>query len=857
MTIIIGAGPEPAAPNPLPTVDPDLPHPASVPAGHFMIDEARITELLTHDHPLVRDFAVEQVARRPDPKLLEALTARIQDEDDSVAVEAIAVLDRERFAPAADAMLAAFASANSARTVALAGALATIAPTRLLEAVQARGRLDHQSYGAVASALAITATEPVRVFLDKALNRSGALNPERKGALYTAVMLSGEPALTTRVLTKAVDDSKQEEPKDASFPSRAAMGTLAGLPLAATRSEAGPDLLKHTRTLLERDVRPALEDADATALTEALSNEQPAAIVAALRPVIDLTEALTEPPPASAGDDDRHRSVARRRRGLLIAMVDRAGDLEALEPAKAALFAAVAARAAGAALSGQLDEAGSEGLIALAKALEVDDRPELAKASDEQWTERFAAKSARDIRRVVTIVVRESFRRSETVQRLTRALMASGHGRALLDALGEIQEDTGIHELVVTAMNDRVEDAESVVVDILTETPLPEEVVPLALMLGALVRTERIGVAIGRRYYDLRTKARRLVAQTALRVADPRLLPLMETRAFRDEPEELAWIILGLVHDQPREGRFAEALERIDAEAQGPGDDEDRDYDDRPQLEVSLECEMCGETLAYRFERAYVDPEAKDELGDPAFVGEMVCKACGTPDRLKPTPETASILTQHMLAFLQTAQQGVPPQQPPLVSPARTTVGGKSMGLGAALRALDEEVQERPQSIRTRLHRARTRMILKRPGVEEDLAAVKEVDPDAVEADALMATLAMRDRQHDRAAELVIGAVKRLKQEPEPRLYDVEDVDELRTSLESYLLELSELGATVPADIDLSRARRVRERHIEALQAEQEAALAQREAQREAAAEPSSSRSGRKKSRRRRDKDRS
>ncbi len=812
MTIIIGAGAEPSTPNPLPTVDADLPHPASVPAARPTLDDDRVIALLTADHALVRDFAVEQVAHRAKPELLQALISRITDEDDAVAIEAVTLLDRERYEPATEPLLDAFQTSTGNRTVALAGALATLAPERLLEAVQAKGRLDDRSYGAVASALAITGSEPVRLFLGKALNRSGALNPERRSALYTAVLLSGDPALTTRVLTKAVDDSKQEEPKDASFPSRAAMGTLAGLPLPATRTEAGPDLLKHARTLLERDVRPALSGSEAEALDDAARREDARDLLEALIPVVGLTEHLTTGDADDDTEEQRHRSVSRRRRGLLVALVERAEDIGAIDPKAAALFVAIAARAAGAALAAQLDEATSEGLVALAKAMEIDDHAKLAAYSETDWAEVFGGRSKRDIRRVVTVVVREPFRRRETVQRIVRALMASGHGRALLDAVAEIDQDTGIHELAVTAMGERKEDAESVVIETLTDTPLPEDALPIALMLSALVRTERVAAALGRRFYDLRQHARTLTAQAVLRNADHRLLPLLESRAYEDEPEELAWVILSLVHGEERAGKLADALERIEGlAARTEGED---DFEDGPKLDVTLKCEVCGEALRYRFERAYVDPDAKDEMGDPAFVGRMVCKACGAEDRLKPTPATAATLTEHMLAFLQAAQQGVPPDRPPLVSPARTTVGGKSLGLAAALRSLDEEVKERPDSIRARLHRARTRMILDRPGVEDDLAEAKRIDADAVEADALLATLAMRRRDNDRAAELAIKALKRVKREPEPRLYDAEDLDELRTSLEGYLLELSELGASVPGDVDLSRARRARERML-------------------------------------------
>ncbi|MEO1337938.1 MAG: hypothetical protein AAFV29_20000, partial [Myxococcota bacterium] len=247
MTIIIGASAEPAAPNPLSQADVDFPHPASVPADQRVLSTEQIIELLGHELALVRSFAIEQVANDSLPELIEALVPLLRDEDDAVAAEAVAVLDKERYHAATEAVRTAFAESKGARTVALAGALATLAPDTLLEAVQAKGRIDTEAYGAVLSALAITASEPVIRFFDKALNRSGALTAERRSALFTAVLLAGDPALATRVLTKAVSDSKQEEPESASFPSRVALGTIAGIPLASTRTEAGDELFKQVR----------------------------------------------------------------------------------------------------------------------------------------------------------------------------------------------------------------------------------------------------------------------------------------------------------------------------------------------------------------------------------------------------------------------------------------------------------------------------------------------------------------------------------------------------------------------------------------------------------------------------------
>ena len=87
--------------------------------------------------------------------------------------------------------------------------------------------------------------------------------------------------------------------------------------------------------------------------------------------------------------------------------------------------------------------------------------------------ELFAQRSKRDIRRVVTALVREPFRRAKTVERLAGALVDAEHGRALIDAVAEVEEDTGIHALIVDAVAQRRTAAEALAVEILTETPLP------------------------------------------------------------------------------------------------------------------------------------------------------------------------------------------------------------------------------------------------------------------------------------------------------------------------------------------------------------------------------------------------
>jgi hypothetical protein len=50
-----------------------------------------------------------------------------------------------------------------------------------------------------------------------------------------------------------------------------------------------------------------------------------------------------------------------------------------------------------------------------------------------------------------------------------------------------------------------------------------------------------------------------------------RVLPLLESRAYPDEAEEVAWSVLSLIGGKPAEGRLKEAVERTLAGASARG----------------------------------------------------------------------------------------------------------------------------------------------------------------------------------------------------------------------------------------------------------------------------------------------
>ncbi|MCA9555897.1 MAG: hypothetical protein KC933_38070, partial [Myxococcales bacterium] len=195
MSLIIGGSATPAPTQGLPEPEVDLPHPGTAPEAHHIMSTERIVALLGHSNPLVRTFAIEQASLRSEPEVLDALAARVREGDDLVAIEAIGVLEAKKYRPAADALLERFATAHGELAAVCATALGQLAPERLLDAVKARGRLDDEAFAAVATALGIVGSDDTVAFLDKGLNRAGAVSPDRRGALYGAALLSGSEKL--------------------------------------------------------------------------------------------------------------------------------------------------------------------------------------------------------------------------------------------------------------------------------------------------------------------------------------------------------------------------------------------------------------------------------------------------------------------------------------------------------------------------------------------------------------------------------------------------------------------------------------------------------------------------------------
>ena len=801
MSLIIGADGSTARPKGLEEADVSLPPPGTAPEATHVLSPEDLRKLLAHEDELVRQFAVEQVVQRELAELSDGLAERLGD-GIYVATPAVRGLEELGAKAQVAAIEAVFKDARGAFLAACASALGTLAPEKLLPAVQGRGRLDDEAFAGVLSALAITGEEDATAYLDRALTRANVQSPERRSGLYGAALISGHPRLAQRTLGQAIAESEQGAPPEGgAYPGRAALASVAGAPASFTRVESGKELWRISDEALRREVRALLGDAAANAVEAALPRRDAAALFAALEPATSL-----ELPPPS---EETLGTVPKRRQDLLRALIAQRGAIARLDEEASALFAAAAARAVAVIGFAVLGENENPGIDAMVKASDGQLDLELLTGPTEALVAKLQDLGERAVRPVVAAMSREVFRKASTRRKLSVALLRAGHGQLVLSAAAEI-DDEQVHGAVVQACVEEAAAAEAIVVDALQSRDTDRSTVRFALLIATELRTERIALTLGRRFYQLRAIDPVMTSQAILRTGDGRLVPLLASRSFADEPEETALAVLALATGAEVEGPVAKAVERVRSDAPPPG-----------PLRVTLRCTNCGETLAYGFRHAYVDVEAKQGTGDPAFVGPMVCKACGERDKLEPTEETGQILTMHMMQFLNEMQAGQV-EHPPLVTPGQTEVHGKKVGIAAAFRLADQDVAASPQGVRPRLQRARLGLLLNRDSVEEDLQAVEEVDPSSVESKAMRAQLHQARGELTEAMQTLAEVVRRLLGEDEPRIYDAADAETLRQSLEAYMLELTDDGIPVPKDIDLSgaeaRRREAEQRHAERMQ---------------------------------------
>lgn len=781
---IIGA-PSPKAELDRPQIA--LPGPEEAAAASYLVSPERLEQLLGAEDVMLRGWAIEQLVARPDAGLDARAAEALADEDPYVFSEAVHLAMERPNDTARARAKDLFKEAEGRRAGMLATLLSRIEPEALAPAVREKGRIDDDAFPAVAAGLAVAGGPDAQAFFKRSLGRMQMLSPDRRSALQSAVLLSGDEEACARVLGDAIGDSNSEAPASSSFPTRVAVASLADLGIEDSRIGEGARILEPSKKRLAEIAAEALED-EGRALRAALDADELGQAFELLAPIAALE--LPEP----VGDHAELRNLPQRRQGLLRALLKRGKDVAKLEPAAAAIFVALAAQAVGIVVGAAASERESPGWTALSKALGVE--PGALELDDvAALTARFEAKTAREMRPVCAITAREPFRRAITLRRVAEAITRAGHGSVLIAAVAENPQE-GLHQLIAEGMSGALEDAETAALEVFDAQPLEPAEALLALRVGALIRTERIGLAAAARFWELRALSKTSVAQVLASSGDARLLPLLKARAFPGEPEEAAWVLGCLVAGEPLEGELAEAHARLERGRYGQ---------EAQPLELELRCAECGESGVYGFERAYVDPKASDDLGDPAFVGDVICKACGAQDTLAPDNEGGRILASHMLEYLRSIEAGTPATA--VVVPQVTTIGKTKMGISEALRTLGQRIDESPEAIRPRLERARIYLLLRRSALFDDLAAIRAQDAEAVEATVLEASAAAGRGEAPAAVAMLVAAHRRLGETPEPRLYDSASVAALRASVEGLLFELSRQGTPVPSEIDLGPAR--------------------------------------------------
>lgn len=793
MTIIL-SGRTDAPSEPLARAEVELPHPDAAPAATPTLSAADLERLAGSEHVLVRSLIAERIVRSVDPKAHTALALKLLADPDPGIRGLIVEVAGELGAPALEPVSTMFKQDGGEIAGQAARALALISPARLFEDLKARARLDDAAYGPALSAVALLDTAEAADYLSKSMNRAGALSPERRAGLYSAVLLSGKTELATRAIGAAVSESRGEEAEGGAFPTRIALTSLCGLPPGAAAKVNGESLWKQ---LGEGDPEAAswLDRLDRRAVETAIRKKDIKGLLLALSPALDRSA-----PSAATAEQ---ASVMRRRQGSLRALVSQSASIATLDAAAAGVFAAAALSAAELVVLASEPPESSPAAQTLGKLLEAAPA-ELAAFSSESWVTRLREGGERKMRQIAGVLANEAAYNVSFVERILEAMAAAGGASVLLETAATAKRRE-FAAVAVKALVAHPAEAEPVAREVLERRPLEEGPTRIALAVAARSSTQRLAAVIGRRFYELREIARYPLIDAVVQLGDVRLLPLLASRAFPDEPEELGYVVLSLVRGDALEGKLKESLERA---LKNPAPTE-ADLDEE-RIRLPLRCKHCKETLSYAFRRVYVDPKSEAQDGDPAFVGEVKCKACGTPEQLESTPAATAVMSNSMMELLVAQRSGIPPQSMPLVLPRTLRVKGKEVGLAKALRELDEELKLAPDSVRGRLRRGRVRLILWRSGAAEDADAVLAADPRSPEGFLLRgSTRAQRGDYAGAVADIAEG-VRILRADAEPRLYEGER-DDLRKDAEDGLLELEALGAEIPAELDLEEARQRRD----------------------------------------------
>ena len=714
--------------------------------------------------------------------MLGALALRVADEVPGVAESAVKALGERSLPVVLDAVEKRFREASGSLAGECARHLARHAPERLVELAKSRARLDDEAFAVTTAELGRSKSQAAIDYLDRSMNRAGTMPGERRSALYAAALLSGDPKLCQRVVGLAVSDSKVDEPEGGTSPARAAVGSVAGLPLQAALRAEGENVLKQLRdegtafTFFPPEVSQELD--------RGLRDRDYQLLLSALEPMAKLV--------ARQNASDEHKSLVERRRGLLLSVLEKKEAIAGLGAGPAAVFILLAIDAAQMLALSAKQATDSPALLTLAKVLET--TPEELLAKDEAaFSALFSERGARTVRAVVSPLASETMFDIPLLERIISALLGAGHGEALLDAAADARSESFVR-LVVSLFAKKPKESEPVLLEVLSRRPLEASSAHVALGIVARMPTQRLALAVGRRFLELRDLARTGLSEAIFRLGDPRLSAIVKTRAYANEPEELTYCLLELLSGAKAEGELGERLKRLRGE--GPPE---------PSFRVPLKCTDCGQVLIYGFDGVYVDPRSDKPDGDPAFIGEPVCKACGAYDHFESTQAAVQVMAQSMMQLLAMAGSGGALPEAP-VMPRTTKINGKEQGLAAALRELNQALTTSPDSIRQRLRRARLHLLLHRARAEEDIQAALAVDPQSVEAKLMQAGMFAQRGTFEPALALLLEIRSTLRGEDEPRLYEGEAAL-LLMETEDSLLELESYGIELPAGVALDEAR--------------------------------------------------
>ena len=786
----------------LPRVELALGSPRDAPPAQPVRDRAGWAALAQHPVPMIRGLLLEHVARSREPApWAEVLLTIATEGQGPLAERALETLGELAYAPAAELAEARFKASEGQVAAAAAVVLGRVDAARLLEATRARPRLDDVAYVQTMSALARSEHEPALDWLGKSLNRAGALSPDRRAALYSAVLLSGRTDLCARVIGLAVSDSRAETAPDQVPPARVALSSIAGLPPMMASPEAAEGVLSGLLEAAQRTDR-APYGVDAAALARALEARDVAGVLELLAPMVSLE---------SAQDETADRaSVLRRRRGLLAALIAQKASIAQLPADAAAVFLAAAYSAAELISMSARPVAMSPVLAPLSKILGAE-VAELLAMDGAALEARFTAEGERKMRQVAGALANDPLWSAPVLDTWVGALVRAGGGAVVFEAAATTKQEayTGA---AIRALTASVEAGEESAVEALERRPLEDRATRLALALAGRLGTERLVRAIARRYYDLRELARAALADACVHTGDPRLTPLLESRAFADEPEELGWAMLSLLGGAPLEGTLAAVVARYEANG-GPaqlGEEEEG-------IRLPLRCKACGEVGSYSMVRVYMDPKSKENSGDPAFAGDVQCRACGADDQLEATPSAVSLMMDSMMRLLSEQRAGVPPSSMPRVLPRSTKFLGREVGLAEALRLATKDAEASPGSIRAHLRRGRLRLALWRRGARQDAEAALGIDARSPEALLLMGGTFAQTGDFAGGLPHLVAAYERMLATDEPRLYEA-DAEALLDEIEDAILELEDLDVTIPDSVDLTRARARRDAAIARLE---------------------------------------